>query len=138
MKELKELEMFLKTVSGGLKSLAQGIDSIAETVDFLVKAQEEKELKEKPAVEAPAKAPAEPVKKKIAIKVEKEKAPRKEKVVSASDTVLNIIKRSKEGIDTAALKKRIGFDEKKIYNIIYKLKNQGKIKAEKRGVYMKA
>lgn len=138
MKELKELEMFLKTVADGLKLLAQGVETIAETVDSLAKAQEEEKPKERPIAEPSPEAPAEPEKKKIPIKAEKEKVPKKEKTITAADTVLKIIKRSKEGVDTATLKKKTGFGEKKIYNIIYKLKNQGKIKAGKRGIYMKA
>ncbi|MBW1759194.1 MAG: hypothetical protein JRG68_05360 [Deltaproteobacteria bacterium] len=138
MKELKELEMFLKTVAGGLKLLVQGVETIAETVDSLAKAQEEETPKESPLAEPSPEAPAEPEKKKIPIKAEKEKAPKKEKTITAADAVLNIIKRSKEGVDTATLKKKTGFGEKKIYNITYKLKNQGKIKPGKRGIYMKA
>jgi len=68
----------------------------------------------------------------------KKPAPRKTGEVSAADTVLGVIKRSKKSVDTAALVKKTGFDKKKIQNIFYKLKKQGKIKAAGKGVYVKA
>jgi hypothetical protein len=33
---------------------------------------------------------------------------------------------------------KTGFDQKKTYNIVYKLKKQGKIKSAGKGVYVKA
>jgi len=68
----------------------------------------------------------------------KKAAAKKTGEVSAADTVLGIIKRSKKRVDTAALVKKTGFDKKKIQNIFYKLKKQGKIKAKEKGFYMKA
>jgi len=58
--------------------------------------------------------------------------------VSATDTVLGFIKRSKKGVGTAALVEKTGFDKKQIQNIFYKLKKQGKIKSAVRGIYVKA
>jgi len=60
------------------------------------------------------------------------------KPVTAVDTVLGIINRTKKGVDTAALMKKTGVDQKKIHNIVYKLKKQGKIKSVGKGVYLKA
>ena len=34
--------------------------------------------------------------------------------------------------------KKTGFSEKQIHNIVYKLKKQGKVKSEGKGVYVKA
>jgi len=58
--------------------------------------------------------------------------------VTAADTVLGIIKRSKKGVDTAALMEKTGYNQKKIANIVFKLKKQGKIKSDSKGVYVKA
>ena len=55
-----------------------------------------------------------------------------------SDTILGIIKRSKKGVGAAELMKKSSFIQKKAYNIVYKLKKQGKIKSAGKGVYMKA
>ena len=52
--------------------------------------------------------------------------------------MFGVIKRSKKGVGVAELMKKTELDQKKIYNIIYKLKNQGKIKSVEKGVYKKA
>jgi len=36
------------------------------------------------------------------------------------------------------LKERTGFQGQKLYNVLYVLKKQGKIKTEQKGVYVKA
>jgi len=58
--------------------------------------------------------------------------------VSASRTLLAIIKRSKKGVDTAALRKKTGFNDRKLWSVINSLKGQGKIKSGGRGLYVKA
>ncbi len=58
--------------------------------------------------------------------------------VSASSTLLAIIRRSKKGVDTAALKKKTGFEERKIWNVINSLKSRDLIKSGGRGIYIKA
>jgi len=68
----------------------------------------------------------------------KKAAAKKTGEVSATDTVLGFIKRSKKGVGTAALVEKTGFNEKKIRNIVYKLKKQGKIMAKEKGIYVKA
>jgi hypothetical protein len=65
----------------------------------------------------------------------KAKAPKK---ASDSDMVLAIITRSKKGVDGATLRKKTGFEGRKIRDIVYRLKKQGKIKVEGKGVYLKA
>lgn len=57
---------------------------------------------------------------------------------SASEIVLTIIKRNKKGIHIAALANKTGFEERKIYDIIYRFKKRGKIKSPERGTYLKA
>lgn len=54
---------------------------------------------------------------------------------TATDTVMNIIKRQKKGIDTASLKKKTDFDTKTIRNAIFRLKKQGKVQSTTRGLY---
>ena len=60
------------------------------------------------------------------------------KKTSAIYTVEKIIRRSRKGIDIASLKQKAGFDERKIYNTLQRLKKQGKIKNVSRGVYLRA
>ena len=48
------------------------------------------------------------------------------------------IRRSRKGIGIAGLKQKTGFDEKKLYSAIQRLKTQRKIRNVSRGVYLKA
>jgi len=57
---------------------------------------------------------------------------------TAVDTILGVIKRSKKGVDTTALMKKTGYNAKKVRNIIFNLKKQGKIKSEVMGIYLLA
>jgi hypothetical protein len=63
---------------------------------------------------------------------------RQKTAMTAIDIVLDAIKRSKEGIDFAAIQAKTGFDEKKIRNIIFRLNKTGKIKRKSRGIYIAA
>jgi len=69
---------------------------------------------------------------------ERKAAKRKEKSLMMTETVLKIVKRHKMGIDISKLKNKTGFDGKKIHNIVFKLKKEGKIKSPHKGFYVKA
>jgi len=84
------------------------------------------------------KSPMETPAKKVVAEPKKEKEIKKEKEMTAGDTVLNIIVKNRAGVDVATLQKETGFTTKKIHNIVYKLKKQGKIISEKKGFYKKA
>jgi len=56
--------------------------------------------------------------------------------VTASDAVLSIIKRSKNGVGFADIQKKAGFPEKKLRNIIFRLNKLEKIKRKDRGIYL--
>ena len=53
-------------------------------------------------------------------------------------TLLGFINRSKKGLSVKQLKAKIGFDDKKIANLVYKAKKDGKIKNAGKGVYVKS
>jgi len=57
-------------------------------------------------------------------------------VKTASDSVLEIIKASRDGIDFADIRQRIGYEDKKLRNIIFRLNKTGKIRRIRRGIYM--
>ena len=57
---------------------------------------------------------------------------------TATDQVLRIIKRSKKGVNTAALMKKTGFNRKKVTNILQRTFEQGKIKRVAKGIYVGA
>ena len=122
---MKEIDVFLKTAVEGMKAMAQGIEALAEKLDTIAKSRVDKD-KAKPARKAPSK-PKKPVAKKAAPK----------KPVTAAETVLNIISRSKKGVSPATISEKTGFTPKKVHNIVYKLKKQGKIRSVGRGLYLK-
>ena len=119
---MKEFDVALKAVAEGLRTMAQGMEKIAEKIE---ESTPKKQAKAKPVRKA-KKAPAKKTAKKTA------------KTGTASDAVLAVINRSKKGVNSATLAKKTGFDNKKIANIVFKLRKQGKIKSVDRGVYTKA
>jgi len=115
-KMTRNLKKDLQAVNKDLKALVKKTESLLKTFDKLQKP------KAKPGkVKAVKKAPS------------KKAAP-----ATVADTVLAIIKRSKKGVDTAALMKKTSYNKKKISNLIFKLRKQGKIKSIGKGVYLKA
>ena len=132
---MKDLDKYFKVLSEGMKTLAKGFESVAERVDKLAKAQEEQKSTPKPSSRATARKTArKPLKKSAPKKV----SPQKAKEPTATTNVYQIISRYKNGVDTARIKSATGFNDKKVQNIIYKLKKQGKIKTTAKGVYVKA
>ena len=55
---------------------------------------------------------------------------------TASDTVLDIVKKSRIGVGFADIQGKTGYDEKKLRNIIFRLNNLGRIKRKSRGLYL--
>ena len=55
---------------------------------------------------------------------------------TASDTVLDIVKRSRNGVGFADIRDKTGYDEKKLRNIIFRLNKLGRIKRKSRGLYV--
>ena len=143
-KQLQQLSKeILQQVSKEIKALSKQIDKLAAAAGKVAKpkkaAPKKAAAKKAPAKKTTAKKAV--AKKKAPAKkaVAKKKAPAKKTVkVTAADTVLKIINRSKKGVNTATLMKKTGFDNKKVANIIFKLKKQGKIKNPEKGLYLKA
>ncbi len=114
---MKQLKKDLKAMAKDLKRLTQKTDRMIKRLKKLDKAQAAKKPKAKAAKKAIAKKPTR---------------------VSSSDTVLAIVKRSRKGIDTATLEKKTGLKDNHIRTILSRLKKQGKIKSEPKGIYAKA
>jgi uncharacterized Zn finger protein len=68
----------------------------------------------------------------------KKAASTKVKTKTDIEIVEGIIRRSLKGADVSTIMKKTGFDNRKIYSIIARLKKLGKIKSVDRGVYKKA
>jgi hypothetical protein len=58
--------------------------------------------------------------------------------MTASDQVLEIVRRYQDGVGFAEIKLQTGYGSKKLRNIIYRLNKMGKIKAKSRGIYIEA
>lgn len=124
----KNLGKDLLAFNKEIKALAKKMEKIAVAVGKLEKANAPKTTRRSPARKKTTK-PKPAVKRAASKKAQK---------MTAADTVLGIIQRYKKGRDTKALMVQTGFDQKKIANIIFKLKQQGKIKSPSRGIYVKA
>lgn len=146
--EKKRRKSMSKKLANAVKSMEKDLKTLQAKLAKLNKELEKVSTPKAPAKAAPKKAAA---KKKAAPKkaAPKKAAPKKataKKAVAkkaaagptAFDQVLGIIKRSKAGVNNAALIKKTGFDAKKVANIIYKAKTKGLIKSPKKGVYTKA
>jgi len=127
---MKNLKRTLQSVNKDITALSKKVDRMIAAVGKLEKAKP-KVAKRKPAKKVTAKKPAKKV-------TAKKPAAKKRIQLTAADTVFGIIKKRKKGIGTAELMEKTGFDQKKTYNIVYKLKKQGKIKSAGKGVYVKA
>jgi len=125
---MEKLKAEFKSVLKSLKVLSQKTEKMIKTLDKLEKSQMAKKtkVKAKPKAKAVKKAP-----------VRKLAASKKGKL-SAADTVLGLIKRSRKGVDADTLRKKTGFDGRKIWDITYRLKKQGKIKKDSKGLYSEA
>jgi uncharacterized Zn finger protein len=113
-----------------------------------------KTAKRKPAIKTPAKKKASQLspetsasKKRVKSATSKaraktpvKKSTAKSKIAELNDTaqILEIIKRSKRGLNVATLRQKTGFDVKKIRNVIYKAFREGIIKRAGRGIYLGA
>ncbi len=131
---MKNLKKDMQAVTNELKALTRKTEALAKKVANLEKAQAAAKAKPKAKAKTAKKAPA---KKKA---VAKKKAPAKKKAakLTATDQVVNIIKRSKKGADVPTLIKKSGLADKTIRNILFRAGKQGKIKRAGRGVYMGA
>ena len=110
--KMQDLKMSLKKVSSDLKKMAGQVERLAGKLEAQSKA-------------APAKTVAKKVSKKTATQP------------TAADAVYKVIARLKKGANMAAIKQKTGYENRKIQNSVYKLKKQGKIKSEAKGVYVK-
>ncbi len=58
--------------------------------------------------------------------------------MTASDQVLEIVRRYQDGVGFAEIKFQSGYGAKKLRNIIFRLNKVGKIKTKSRGIYIEA
>ena len=109
-----------------LTALKKNISTIGKKVDNLLTAFEKEQTK------APKPSKSKAVKAKLDRKAPVKKKTTKE---TATDQVLKIINRSKKGVNIDTLKKKTGFADKKLRNIIFRAYKEGKIQRADRGLY---
>ncbi len=131
--ELERAQTAIKLKSPA-QHTAEALKLLTKQTGKLIKAVEKFE-KEKAAKKQKAKPKAKPAKKAAA-----KKAPAKKKAAAqtATEQVVNLIKRSRKGIDVPTLIKKTGFEDKKIRNIVFKASKAGEIKRAGRGIYVAA
>ena len=112
---MKQMKKDLQGVLKSLKLATERVEKLMKKVEALEKPRK----LSKPKAKARSKA----------------KTP---KTTSDSDRVLAIIRRFKKGVDGATLRKKTGFEGRKIRDIVYRLKKRGMIKTMDNGVYLKA
>jgi predicted Rossmann fold nucleotide-binding protein DprA/Smf involved in DNA uptake len=125
----------VNAVVEGLRSISQGVEAIAKKLEDSFSDDKPKAKRTRKSKVAP-KAKKAQVKKKATAKKAVAK-PAAKKKVTAANTVLAVISRSRKGVGVSTISEKTGFDKKKVTNLLYKLKKAGKIKAVSRGLYAK-
>jgi len=131
---MKALKKDLQSVVKSLKLLTKQTEQIAKA---LGKIETPRPAKKRPIAKAGKKTVTKKVgKKTVTKKASKKTSAKKATPKTATNTVLSVIKKSKKGLNTAALEKKTTFDAIKVRNIIFRLKRQGKIQSKNRGIYV--
>jgi hypothetical protein len=120
------LRKALESIEKDLQRMTQKIENMYGLLNNLEHALHTEEIKvRKPSTKRAARKPA------------AKKAPKRPTRETATDAVLNVIATSRKGVTTGQIKEKTGFDERKIWGIVNRAKKQGKIKSEKKGVYVR-
>ena len=113
------------TITKDLQAIRNKLTELAEKTEKLAAALGKAK---KPAAKS--------VKTKTKAKAVTNKAQAKVAKKTDTDKVLEIINRSKRGVDTATLMKKTGFDQKKVRNMLNRTYKQGKITRVEKGIYV--
>jgi hypothetical protein len=129
---LKAISKELKTLMNKVEQLGRALEKAGKTA-ISSKTMTKKDVKKAVAKKAPAK-------KKAAVKkasVQKADAKADANASTAIETVVDIIQKSKSGVNVETLISKTGYDAKKISNLVYKAKKRGDIKSGAKGIYVK-
>jgi len=129
---LKAISKELKTLMNKVEQLGRALEKAGKTA-ISSKTMTKKDVKKAVAKKAPAK-------KKAAVKkasVQKADAKSDANASTAIETVVDIIQKSKSGVNVETLISKTGYDAKKISNLVYKAKKRGDIKSGAKGIYVK-
>ena len=127
----------LKAIKKEIKALTKKVDKLIVAAGKSEKAKPVKKSKAKPVKKTVAKKTPPKAKpaKKVAVK---KPASKKVVLVTATDTVFAVIKESINGVNTATLVEKTGFNRQKIYNSVMNLKKKGMVTSPEKGLYVKA
>jgi hypothetical protein len=120
-KDIRDIQKDIKALERKMEKLLRALDKGKTT--------KTKRITKKVTTRA-VKAKRAPAKKVVASK--------KRLKLTATEQVLKVIKRSRKGVDVPTLKKKTGFEDKKVRNIIFRTSKEGKIKKVGRGIYVGA
>jgi predicted Rossmann fold nucleotide-binding protein DprA/Smf involved in DNA uptake len=133
---MKKVQSQLKTIAKTLGSLADKLEKLNAQIGTAPAPVKGKAAAKKAAPVKKAAAPKAKAPKKTAKKApEKAAAEGKDTVL---DKVLEVINKSRNGATIATLKSKTNLESRQLSNALYKLSKKGKIKAQARGVYVKA
>jgi len=123
------------TIAKDLQNLSKDIKALGKKMEQLIK-----EFNRLEKAKVAKKTVAKSVKPKATQRVAAKKTTVKKKSAKpmATEQVLRIINRSKQGVDTSTLMKKTGFNQKKVWNILQRTYKQGKIKRAGKGIYVRA
>ena len=142
---MSEIDQFIKAMSDGIRAFSKGMEILANQLDeYAVNTRAEKAAiicPDVPADDEPKDEKPEKKRETVSKKTKgeaKTKAKPKRALRPDSDIgkVYQAISESDGGINVETLTEATGFDRKKIYGIVNRLKNQDRIQKVKQGVYM--
>jgi predicted Rossmann fold nucleotide-binding protein DprA/Smf involved in DNA uptake len=125
---MTNLQDQLKAVSKTLTSLSKQLEVISKKVDKVPASKTASKTAGKKTVAKPA------PKKSADVKV----AAHGDASATVLDSVLDVIRRSRNGATIAKLKEKTGLEARQLSNALYKLSKRGKIEAKARGLYVKS
>lgn len=154
---MKTTESIFKSIADGLKIMAEGMNMVAEHLRRMAEIQPKEEdagveivqPETEPSVlpetvpisgsQISPQPPAEPAYVRDAagnvVTRLKKAASRDRKSRPATAIVLNVIQHADGGTDNRTITAKTGFDKKKVANILFRLKKDGKIAPVSRGIY---
>lgn len=137
---MKKVQTQLKTVAKSLASLSDKLEKLSTQLAGAPAAKKaapkKKAVAKKAAPKKKAGAKKAPAKKAAAKKAPAKKAGAGKDTVL--DSVLSVIKKSRNGADIATLKAKTKLESRQLSNALYKLSKKNLIKSKSRGVYIKA
>jgi pantothenate kinase len=114
------------TITKDLQAISKELTKLVKQIENLAAALEKAEKPKAKSIKPKANAKA----------IITKKAPVKAAKKTDTDKVLEIINRSKKGVNTATLMKKTGFDQKKVRNMLNRTYKQGKITRVEKGIYV--